>query len=214
MREQLFVCSLFFSCAVQAVCFRCGYTFQNRTYHGFHQALILACSSCGTVLYENTKPVFNEQETDETKEKIDQFANGLDDRIYAAKILNAADAIRKGEYPPEGSDFKYPAKLESCKKVIKAANIVSIDRVFLDFRGKWGITEVISSAGMRALFSNHHYGKQDLNDAGEISNIIKTASESYRTMALNEEVQALSKIKYRNSLRDAIYKLADKMAER
>lgn len=156
----------------------------------------------------------NEQEADETKEKIDQFANGLDDRIYAAKILNAADAIRKGEYPPEGSDFKYPAKLESCEKVIKAANIVSIDRVFLDFRGKWGITEVISSAGMRALFSNHHYGKQDLNDAGEISNIIKSASESYRTMALNEEVQALSKIKYRNSLREAIYKLADKIAER
>lgn len=156
----------------------------------------------------------NEQEADETKEKIDQFANGLDDRVYAAKILNAADAIRKGEYPPEGSDFKYPAKLENCEKVIKAANIVSIDRVFLDFRGKWGITEVITSAGMRALFSNHHYGKQDLNDAGEISNIIKTASESYRTMALNEEVQALSKIKYRNSLRDAIYKLADEMAER
>ena len=183
LREQLFGCSLFFSCAVQDFCIRCDYIFQNRTYHGFHQALILACSSCGTVLYENTKPVFNEQETDETKEKIDQFANGSDDRIYAAKILNAA-------------------------------NIVSIDRIFLDFRGKWGITEVISSAGMRALFSNHHYGKQDLNDAGEISNIIKTASESYRTMALNEEVQALSKIKYRNSLRDAIYKLADKMAER
>lgn len=61
---------------------------------------------------------------------------------------------------------------------------------------------------MRALFSNHHYGKQDLNDAGEISNIIKTASESYRTMALNEEVQARSKIKYRNSLRDAIYKIS------
>ena len=67
---------------------------------------------------------------------------------------------------------------------------------------------------MRGLFSRHRYGKFDLDDAGEISDIIKRASVDYKTMALDEEVQALSKIKYRNSLRDAIYKLADKMAER
>ncbi len=156
----------------------------------------------------------NEQEADETKEKIDQFANGLDDRMYAAKIMNAADAIRKGDYPPEGSNFKYPAKLKDCETVISAANTISVDRVFLEFRNKWGITEVITSAGMRGLFSRHRYGKFDLDDAGEISDIIKRASVDYKTMALDEEVQALSKIKYRNSLRDAIYKLADKMAER
>lgn len=156
----------------------------------------------------------NDKEADETKEKIDQFANGLDDRVYATKILNAADAIRKGEYPPEGSDFTYPADLKDCENVIHAANTISVDRVFLNFRGKWGITDVITSAGMRGLFSSHHYGKQDLDDAGEISDIIKRASEEYKTMALDEEVQALSKIKYRNGLRDAIYKLADKMAER
>ena len=156
----------------------------------------------------------NEQEADETKEKIDQFANGLDDRMYAAKIMNAADAIRKGDYPPEGSNFKYPAKLKNCETVISAANTISVDRVFLEFRNKWGITEVITSAGMRVLFSRHRYGKFDLDDAGEISDIIKRASADYKTMALDEEVQTLSKIKYRNSLRDAIYKLADKMAER
>ena len=33
-------------------------------------------------------------------------------------------------------------------------------------------------------------------------------------MALDEEIQNLSKIKYRNGLREAIYKLADDMSER
>ena len=66
---------------------------------------------------------------------------------------------------------------------------------------------------MRVLFSHHRYGKRDLDDAGEISDIIKRACEEYKMMALDEEVQALSKIKYRNGLRDAIYKLADKMAK-
>lgn len=156
----------------------------------------------------------NYKEADETKEKIDQFANGLDDRNYATKILNAADAIRKGEYPPNGSDFKYPAKFKECENIIQAANNISVDRVFLNFRGKWGITDVITSAEMRVLFSRHRYGKQDLDDAGEISEIIKRATEDYKNMSLDEEVQALSKIKYRNGLREAIYKLADKMAER
>lgn len=41
-------------------CFRFDYTFQNRTYHGFHQALILVCFSCGTALCGSTKPVFYE----------------------------------------------------------------------------------------------------------------------------------------------------------
>lgn len=155
-----------------------------------------------------------DKEADEAKEKIDQFANGLDDRTYAAKILNAADAIRKGQYPTQDSNFIYPADLKDCETVIHAANTISIDRVLLHFRGKWGITDVITSADMRTLFSRHHYGKQDLDDTGDISNIIKKASEEYKTMALDEEVQVLSKIKYRNGLRDAIYKLADKMAER
>ncbi len=41
------------------------------------------------------------QEAQTTKEKIDQFANGLEDRNYAMKIMNAAIAIIKGHYPPE-----------------------------------------------------------------------------------------------------------------
>lgn len=55
---QLF--PFFVNCVMLEFCFRFDYTFQNRTYHGFHQALILVCFSCGTVLYENTKPVFYE----------------------------------------------------------------------------------------------------------------------------------------------------------
>ena len=52
-------------------------------------------------------------------------------------------------------------------------------------------------------------GKQDLDDTGQIKNIIAKASIKYKELAHNEKIQALSKIKYRNSLREAIYKLAD-----
>lgn len=154
-----------------------------------------------------------DEEAKETQEKINQFANGLDDRNYATKIINAAVAIMEGHFPPVGSDFKYPAKLSDSEQIIEQANNISLDRLFLDFRVKWGITEIITSAGMRELFSRHRYGVQDLDDTGQLRDIIAKASIDYATLAHDEEVQSMPRIKYRNSLREAIYELADSLVE-
>ena len=154
-----------------------------------------------------------DEEAKETKEKIDQFANGLDDRNYANKIKNATKAIIKKHFPPNGYNLQYPVKLESSDQIINAANIVSVDRILLDFRVKWGIADIITSAQMRELFSHHHYGVQDLDDTGKIKDIIAKASKDYATLAHDEEIQSLSRIKYRNSLREAIYQLADEHVE-
>lgn len=147
----------------------------------------------------------------ETQDKIKQFANGLDDRNYATKIINAALAIIQGHFPPAGADFKYPARLSDSEEIIQQANTISLDRMFLDFRVKWGITDIITSSQMRELFSRHRYGLQDLDDTGQIRDIIAKASNDYKTMAHNETIQRLSKIKYRNGLRDAIYEQADEL---
>jgi type I restriction enzyme R subunit len=155
-----------------------------------------------------------EKEADEVNEKINQFAKGMDDRVYAGKVINAAKAIRNGDFPSKDSDFTYPAQLQDCQNVINLANNISVDRVFLDFRGKWGITDIITSAGMRQLFSQHRYGEKDLDGTGIITEILTKASLVYNDMSLDKNVQSLSKIKYRNSLREAIYKLADHMSER
>ena len=154
-----------------------------------------------------------DKEAKETQEKINQFANGLEDRNYAIKVMNAAIAIIKGHFPPAGSDFKYPVRLSDSEEIIQQANNISLDRMFLDFRVKWGITDIITSAGMRELFSRHRYGLQDLDDTGQIRDIIAEASSDYKTLAHDEGVQLLSKIKYRNGLREAIYELADELAE-
>ena len=155
----------------------------------------------------------NDAEADETKEKIYQFAGGLEDRAYANKIMYAANAIREGFYPPEGSNFKYPAAFKSCELVIEAASGESVNKILLAFRNRWGITDVVTNKALGDLLRVHQYGKQDLDDAGELSKIIKEASEIYTDMAVDEEVVQLSKIKYRNYLRDAIYKLADELAQ-
>lgn len=149
----------------------------------------------------------------DTKEKIDKFADGLQDRNYASKIKNAAKAIMSGMYPTD-PDFRYPVKLTSgSDQIILEANNVSIDRMLQEFRIKWGIIDVITSAQMRELFSRHQYGAQDLDDAGQIRDMITKASANYKVLAHDKEVQALSRIKYRNGLREAVYKLADELTE-
>lgn len=153
------------------------------------------------------------KEAKKTQEKINQFANALEDRNYATKIINAATAIIKGHFPPAGSDFTYPVRLDDSEQIIQEANNISLDRMLLDFRVKWGITDIITSAEMRELFSRHRYGMQDLDDTGQIRDIIAEASSDYQALAHDKEVQSLSRIKYRNTLRDAIYQLADELAE-
>lgn len=147
----------------------------------------------------------------ETKEKIVQFANGLADREYANKIIEATKAIINGYYPND-PNFKYPAKLtKGSEMIIQEASNVSMDRLLQDFRIKWGIIDIITSAKMRELFSKHKYGQQDLDQTGQIRDIIAKASVTYKEFAYDKDVQALPKIKYRNQLREAIYDLADNL---
>ena len=146
--------------------------------------------------------------------EIEKFANGLDDANYAKKIKAAALAIIEGHYPPKGSNFKYPAKLDSSDKIIQGANAVSLDRLFLDFRNDWGITDILTNAQLREMISRHRYAQQDLDDTGQIRDILAKAATNYKQLAYKEEIQKLSKIKYRNGLREAIYKLADNMLDR
>ena len=151
---------------------------------------------------------------EETREKINQFANGLEDRSYAKKIKNAVTAIITGLYPMDPK-FKYPVRLDSGSEIIiQEANNVSIDRLLQEFRIKWGIIDVMTSAQMRELFSRHRYGLQDLDDAGQIRDMIAEASANYKILAHDKGVQALSRIKYRNGLRDAVYELADELIRR
>lgn len=153
------------------------------------------------------------QEAEATNGKIHQFANGIEDQSYATKIKNAATAILHGYYPPAGSKFKYPAELKDSDSVVQAASNISLERKFLDFRIKWGLTEIITSVQMREWFSGHRYGIQDLDDTHQIRDIVAKASGNYKNMAHDEAVQAMAKIKYRNALREAICQIADEVAE-
>ena len=133
----------------------------------------------------------------------------MDDRIYAKKIKNAADAIYNGEYPPEGSDFKYPAKPEKSNQFINQANEASVEKKLLDFRIKWGLVDIISKEDMSSMINSHRYGQDDLDDANMVTMILTESSNKYKTLAYDENIKSMSKIKYRKELRFALKSIAD-----
>lgn len=149
----------------------------------------------------------------DTHNQIKQFANGLEDRNYAKQIINASSEILNGNYPPAETDLKYPVKLKNSDTIIRDANNINLDRKLLQFRTKWGITDLWNNDQMRELFSRHKLEKQDLDDTGQIQDLLTHASASYKELSLDKNVQKLSRIKYRNGLRNAIYKLADQMID-
>lgn len=155
-------------------------------------------------IHENKK-----DEAEDTRNSLYKFADGMDDRIYAKKIKNAADAIYNGEYPPEGSDFKYPAKPEKSNQFINQANEASVEKKLLDFRIKWGLVDIISKEDMSSMINSHRYGQDDLDDANMVTMILTESSNKYKTLAYDENIKSMSKIKYRKELRFALKSIAD-----
>ena len=146
----------------------------------------------------------------QTREDINRFASGLEDRGHAKEITNAATAIYNGSYQAE----HYPVEnLTESDSIIQAANKIILDHILIDFRVKWGITDAINNTQMREMFSRHQYGMQDLDSTGQLRDLITEAGKNYRLLAREPEIRDLNKIRYRNDLRQAIYQLADEMAE-
>lgn len=149
------------------------------------------------------------EEARETREKIAQFTNSLEDRNYAKKIINTADAIMRGDYKADS----YPVNLKNSESIIESANNVSTNKKIYKFILKWGLSETVLPQELKRLFTKHKFKEKDLDDSDELQNIIGNASTSYKDYSDDDNVKSLSKIKYRNSLRDAIYELADEIAE-
>ncbi|MFZ7179716.1 type I restriction endonuclease subunit R [[Pasteurella] aerogenes] len=139
----------------------------------------------------------------ETEKELEKFANGLEDRSLAQRISRAAKAILKGIFK-----LKDVFKKDGIS-IVEQANNANQDQQFLDFRLQWGLTEVITNAQLRQLFVKHQFQQKDLDDNDQLTDLIKQAGLTYPELAQNDEVKKLTKMKYRNQLRHAIYELAD-----
>lgn len=151
-----------------------------------------------------------------TQKELDKFADTLDDHEFASAVKDTAKAIIEKQISKNdliGLSQNHDGKFDG-KAVIKQAVAKAMDKKFSYFCLKWGLTGVIDNEGLASLFARHHYGADDLNDLGQVDKLLTEAASVYQDNAQDQEIATLSKIKYRKALREALYELADEVAER
>lgn len=165
-----------------------------------------------TQLVENLMNQIHDNEmkaAQKTREEIIKFATSLTDQKYASAVISAADAIYNRDFPTKDSQLTYPYRIKNSRDVVEAAQTESLMKKILNFRNKWGLTDVVSGEEIHNLILNHKFGIQDLDENGKLGEIVLKGSKVYAEMSTDEDVRALKKIKYRNALRRAMQEFAD-----
>lgn len=148
-----------------------------------------------------------------TKEEIFNFADGLNSQEFAHEVRQAAEAIFNRMYPTAESGLTYPYQGFLVQNVIKEAQTVGIGNKVLDFLHKWGLIGSVSQEDFEKMLSVHRLGQRDLDDAGEMSDMIFKGASHYEETAADPKVREMRKLKYRNELREAIYDFADHLIQ-
>ena len=160
--------------------------------------------------YANQLYEGNHDAASETREEIDRIVSQIPNRKYANQINDFSEALREGNITIN----IYPISPDDVKDLISNNTDKGQREQILRFKKKWGLIDIKDSHLINEVIEKHVEGADDMNTAGELKDIIKEASSVYSTDAEDEEVRAKSKIKYRNSLRQAITEFADEIKKK
>lgn len=140
--------------------------------------------------------------------EVNKIADQMDDRKYANQVKQTATDIFNGDIVPD-----YPMKAKDAKRLISENTAKSKRAEIGEFRKKWGLLDV-DFTKMNELIEHHILNADDLNLDGTLSEILRRGQQDYRDYVTDEKIRSLSKIKYRNELRQALEKLADKIIKK
>lgn len=158
----------------------------------------------------NQKHAKQEEEAKKTAKKIKELSDRMEDRKKADQISDFADSILNDEVKSEN----YPVKQDDVDHLLEKYSNKSMREDILSYKRKWGLVDISDSQRVNAIIYNHVQGADDLNIDGDVDSIIREASLVYTTDAEDEEIKALSKIKYRRKLRDSLNDFADDITKK
>ncbi|ETA73556.1 type I restriction endonuclease subunit R [Ligilactobacillus equi] len=151
-------------------------------------------------LHEN-----NNQAAQKTHDEIQSLIARIENEKQAHLVMDFVQALLEGKsvFP------NYPVKPEEVNKTMVAHNDHNSRTEILYFKKKWGLIDITSSQVVNEIINRHTLEQDDLNSNNEVDSIVKEAQGTYRVDAEDEEVRNLTKIKYRNQLKQALRDFAD-----
>lgn len=147
------------------------------------------------------------EEAAKTRKAADQIADQIPDDRYREQVKHFSKDLYEGN--TEVKD--YPVKIEDVKQLIRDHSSDRQRMMILQFKKKWGLVDIPATKQINELLDQHTVGADDLNQMGQLNNIIHEAQGYYETDADDPMVRDLKKLKYRNHLRDAFTKFADSL---
>lgn len=129
-----------------------------------------------------------------------------DNEDEKTKVKSFVGQILSGEY--KFASYPAPRNVEQMNQAMSQARTDTSMRKIVAFVRHWGLDNTISPKDLAKLIQKHRIGKDDLDNKGELTQIMTDARTDYPEIAASE-VQELTWIRYRRSVREALYKLAD-----
>lgn len=148
---------------------------------------------------------------DKSYHRINDLADQLEDRQYGKQIKRMTSDVHNNQLDSDVVK-SYPVKANDVKGILDEHNKRSRRAAIVEFRTKWGL---VDAEGVRdwinSALDRHVVGNDDLNENNEVTNIITGGQKYYKADALDDDIRQLSKIKYRNELRNEFSKFADQI---
>lgn len=148
------------------------------------------------------------EKASKTKSEIHNELSKSDNEKEKYKIQSFVNRIYNKEFV--FNQYPAPRNVELMNKAMDSSQKESNLKMVTDFVRKWGLDNSIKPKELEVLINKHHYGKEDLDNQNEITDIMIKAKDDYKEIA-TYEVKVLSWIKYRKEFRKAIYILADEI---
>lgn len=148
------------------------------------------------------------EKASKTKSEIHNELSKSDNEKEKYKIQSFVNRVYNKEFV--FNQYPAPRNVELMNKAMDSSQKESNLKMVTDFVRKWGLDNSIKPKELEVLINKHHYGKEDLDNQNEITDIMIKAKDDYKEIA-TYEVKVLSWIKYRKEFRKAIYILADEI---
>lgn len=140
--------------------------------------------------------------------EVTKLADQLEDRKYGKQVKRTATAMFNGEVTAP----YYPMKPNQSQDFVSDHTQTSRRAEISKFRTQWGLLDIDLPA-MDQMLRRHAKNADDLDSDGTLTKLLSQGQAHYKDDASDSEVTGLSRIKYRNQLRDALEKLADQLVD-
>lgn len=153
----------------------------------------------------------NDNEMDKAKITYDEIYVEIEkseNENEKAKVKRFVSQVYKKEYVFD--EYPVPRDIDKMNNAIDEMHSQDKMKKLTKFIRKWGLDNSVKPKELDELISKHRIGYENLDKQGELTYIINDAREDYLTIA-EDEIAALSWVKYRKELRKAIYEIADEI---